>query len=81
MLKSILNNYFKETMQYKLYIIYKLKIKTEFWLIFVQKNIFKSKNYLRTRCIIIIFYCNYQLLIWGKIMDPTVDVQGTMEQK
>lgn len=38
MLKSILNNYFKETMQYKLYIIYKLKIKTEFWLIFVQKK-------------------------------------------
>lgn len=79
MLKSILNNYFKETLQCKLYIIYILKIKTEFWLIFLQKNYL---NYLWTRCIIIIiFYCNYQLLIWGKIMDPTVDVQGTMEQK
>jgi hypothetical protein len=81
MLKSILNNYFKETMQYKLYIIINKKLKQNFDSYLYKKKIFKSKNYLRTRCIIIIFYCNYQLLIWGKIMDPTVDVQGTMEQK
>jgi hypothetical protein len=56
MLKSILNNYFKETLQCKLYIIYILKIKTEFWLIFLQKNYLNQKIIFEPGVLLLLFF-------------------------